>query len=356
MVQRLQLKTPQVPVNTATAASGFSLFAAAEDHDHGLSGSDFDHGELLGLTGDDHVGYALLAGRSGGQTLIGGTGTTDDLILRATTGVGASGSDIIFQVGNNGATEAIRILDTGFVGFNSSAPDSRHVINDNAIGSVAVSIPTNPKILLHIQGADSATNPSILVDSFGTTGPGIVMRRSRGTILAPSAMLNGNNIFQLFSSAYGATAYSTPQTVFSCLSAQNWTDANQGTEWRFFSTVNGTTTSVQRLTLTNNGNLVLGILSANSNGSAALLFTGGTAPTSMVTNTAGMYADDISGNVSMHVMNENGNIIKLIKTGTYTPTNVTVDRSYDANSTSIDELADVLGTLIADLQLTGLIG
>lgn len=42
--------------------------------------------------------------------------------------------------------------------------------------------------------------------------------------------------------------------------------------------------------------------------------------------------------------------------GTYTPTNVTTDRSYDANATTIDELADVLGTLIADLQTRGLVG
>jgi len=40
----------------------------------------------------------------------------------------------------------------------------------------------------------------------------------------------------------------------------------------------------------------------------------------------------------------------------YTPSNVSTDRSYDANVTSIDELADVLGTLIADLQTMGVIG
>jgi hypothetical protein len=39
----------------------------------------------------------------------------------------------------------------------------------------------------------------------------------------------------------------------------------------------------------------------------------------------------------------------------YTPTNVTPDRSYDANATTVDELADVLGTLIADLQAYGLL-
>ena len=40
----------------------------------------------------------------------------------------------------------------------------------------------------------------------------------------------------------------------------------------------------------------------------------------------------------------------------YTVTNATVDRAYNANSYSMDELADVLGTLIADLQSRGLIG
>lgn len=40
----------------------------------------------------------------------------------------------------------------------------------------------------------------------------------------------------------------------------------------------------------------------------------------------------------------------------YTPTNVSTDRSYDADATSTEELADVLGTLIADLQNIGLIG
>ena len=49
-------------------------------------------------------------------------------------------------------------------------------------------------------------------------------------------------------------------------------------------------------------------------------------------------------------------VAPLAPTGTYTPTNVTPDRSYDANSTSVNELADVLGTLIADLQLRGVLG
>lgn len=44
-----------------------------------------DHGNLAGLTDDDHTQYALLAGRSGGQTLIGGTAASNDLTLQATS-------------------------------------------------------------------------------------------------------------------------------------------------------------------------------------------------------------------------------------------------------------------------------
>lgn len=46
----------------------------------------------------------------------------------------------------------------------------------------------------------------------------------------------------------------------------------------------------------------------------------------------------------------------VVQPAAYTPTNVTTDRSYDANATTLDEVADVLGTLVADLQSIGLIG
>lgn len=44
-----------------------------------------DHGSGNGLADDDHAQYALLAGRSGGQTLIGGTASGDDLTLKSTS-------------------------------------------------------------------------------------------------------------------------------------------------------------------------------------------------------------------------------------------------------------------------------
>ena len=42
-------------------------------------------------------------------------------------------------------------------------------------------------------------------------------------------------------------------------------------------------------------------------------------------------------------------------TTTYAPTNVSPDRAFDADATTVEELADVLGTLIADLKTKGII-
>ena len=84
-----------------------------------------DHGSLTGLTDDDHSIYALLAGRATGQILTGGTGSTDDLVLKTTSGAGTSGADMIFQTGTNGGTEAMRILYNGDVGIGTPSPNSR---------------------------------------------------------------------------------------------------------------------------------------------------------------------------------------------------------------------------------------
>jgi hypothetical protein len=55
-------------------------------------------------------------------TITGGTGTTQNLTFKPTSGNGTTGADHIFQVGNNGGTEAMRILNNGKVGIGNNSP------------------------------------------------------------------------------------------------------------------------------------------------------------------------------------------------------------------------------------------
>ena len=89
-------------------------------------------------------------------------------------------------------------------------------------------------------------------------------------------------------------------------------------------------------------------------------------PTTVGTNNA-FLADNLAytGNYFIHQSGSTASVLggALTIAGTlavgtpqaYTPTNVTPDRAYDANSTTTEELADVLGTLIADLKTIGLL-
>jgi len=54
--------------------------------------------------------------------VVGGATTTSSLVLQATSGVGTTGSNIDFLVGNNGATNAMRILNTGLIGVGATLP------------------------------------------------------------------------------------------------------------------------------------------------------------------------------------------------------------------------------------------
>lgn len=109
------------------------------------------------------------------------------------------------------------------------------------------------------------------------------------------------------------------------------------------------------------GSLVLGtstLGSIGTSGVGVLAIANGTAPSSSPADEFQLYSADWNGagTAAAHFRNEEGHIIKIARAATYTPTNVSTDRSFDANATTLDELADVVGTLIADLQTLGFLG
>ena len=94
--------------NITSGTFGNARIAASNVTQHNAA---LDHGLILGLGDDDHTQYGLLAGRSGGQTIIGGLDANDDLILTSTAH--ASKGDII--VNNRLITKSDAIInDSGY--------------------------------------------------------------------------------------------------------------------------------------------------------------------------------------------------------------------------------------------------
>lgn len=125
------------------------------EHNITIDPSTVDHGELGGLYDDDHTQYALLAGRSGGQTLIGGFGTTDNLTLQSTSGVGADfANDIVFLIGNNGSKEMLRLLNS-----TSSGPLFR-IPGGNTANNTSF-------VIQNRNAADTAWRPLLEISSVG---------------------------------------------------------------------------------------------------------------------------------------------------------------------------------------------
>ncbi|MDQ3075970.1 MAG: hypothetical protein M3Q34_02485 [bacterium] len=122
--------------------------------------------------------------------LIGGTTTTSPLTLRSTSGVGTTGADIIFQTGNNGATEAMRILNSGNVGIGTASPQTK----------LQVTGANNAEAILRITntafgGGDTAklqfghsTNGNSLISSINSYLPGDATSQLRFSTNTADAM------------------------------------------------------------------------------------------------------------------------------------------------------------------------
>ncbi len=69
--------------------------------------------------------------------VLGGTATTSDLILQTTSGVGVTGADMHFLVGNNGGTEALTILNSGSIVIPGLTTDGVVTVSSGVLSSIA---------------------------------------------------------------------------------------------------------------------------------------------------------------------------------------------------------------------------
>lgn len=280
------------------------------------------------------------------------------------------------------------------------------ILDQNGLLSSSSHVITSASATALAVGANGATNPVLQIDgSTASVATGIkITGRAASSGVEIAAISSGaNEDLYLTPKGSGAVFISLAGdqykqvwengTVTSALWVGS-TESSIGTtsahNFHFF------TNNIDQLFLTTAGNLGLGTATFGTSAAKAFGLFNGTAPSTSPADTVQLYAFDITaGQSALHIRDEGGSVYKIgggalslpdaanISVGTatgtkigtatteklgfwnatpvvrpaaYTVTNLTTDRVLDANATTLDELADVVGTLITDLKSIGLIG
>ncbi len=232
----------------------------------------------------------------------------------------------------------------GGTGANLSATGgTNHVVKQASVGAVFTT-----GTLASTQLSDTANIAYKDAANVFTVGPQTMVSDASAFPLKLRGRASDNQSLLAFYSNDGATLYG--YMAAASTSGGQFQLTSNGTGGVFtvvtyfgFSAASGSGTGVVKVAGT--------ALRGTTEGTNHIDVYNGTAPAGTLANGFSIY----SSGGKCFVMDSGGLIVKLQSAGTYTETNVTADRAYDANATTIDELADVVGTLIADLRGIGLL-
>ena len=174
-----------------------------------------------------------------------------------------------------------------------------------------------------------------------------------GAAMASSDRLGGF----LFGGSSSASALRNTCAIFG-YATESWTDASAfGSGVSIETTANGSTARSVKVWITGDGNVGIGanVFSASIAPTARLQIRGagtGTGVALLVENSSGTARFTIRDDGAFAFA---GGTVAVAETGWTTFTNLTTDRTCDANATTVEELADILGTLIVALKNKGII-
>ncbi|KHE91417.1 MAG: hypothetical protein K8F52_18185 [Candidatus Scalindua rubra] len=118
---------------------------------------------------------------------------------------------------------------------------------------------TSPISLLDLV-SDSHT--TITLSTYSSTATDdkarVNLRRARGTMAVPSALLSGDDIGAIFSFGYGTNGWGNEGTGINFVAAENWTDTAHGSYLSFETIANGTDTSRTVMKIDQSGNVGIG--------------------------------------------------------------------------------------------------
>lgn len=220
----------------------------------------------------------------------------------------------------------------------------------NRFGDSVNIVGQNDAVQLLVTGDSGQASPLVEVDKFGGNDVFYILADGEINILPASTVGDGGG-----SSLYLVTPSRTAMTA-SAEQVAVYLDVSSNREWSAGAIANQREILIERPTYS--------FTSASTITNAATFYIAhAPAPgaNATITNAYALWVDD--GTVRLDgTLDHNGSLVgfygvaPVAQSAAYTISNVTPDRSYDANATSLDEIADTLGTLIADLQLLGLIG
>lgn len=209
-----------------------------------------DHGGLTGLSDDDHTQYALLAGRATGQTVIGGTASGETLTLQSTAH--ATKGKLLF--GTSAYDEVNNRLGVG-----TASPTLDLVVSKSAAAGFVAGLITNTDSSGFCQMSISAAGAfasQFQVLSYGSTYAAADATLTAGNRVDSALIRNNSDGGMLFS----AQRTHADATIRFC--------------------TNGTTLATAlRLTLDNDGNVVLGSAATGTTATNGFLFLGSCAGT-----------------------------------------------------------------------------
>jgi phosphoribosylanthranilate isomerase len=211
------------------------------------------HGNLTGLLNDNHTQYVLLAGRSGGQTLISGTASGNNLILRSTSNA-TKGSVLIDETTASTTNSSGSLVVSGGIGL-SNTTDATSSINGGTFttaGGIAIAkkafIGTDLSIGGNItSGTWAGTNLTVSVGGTGAStlnSNSILLGNGGSTIQAPVNLTFSSNILTTPKLTSNDTTASTSSTIGAILSSggigiSNTTDAISSINGGTFTTAGG---------------------------------------------------------------------------------------------------------------------
>lgn len=168
-----------------------------------ITGGVTDHGALTGLSDDDHTQYLLLAGRTGGQTAIGGTAASNNLTLSSTSN--ATKGAIIFGdsryneatnrlvLGTSTGTGRINLPDAGTTASDGISFGTGNSIFRSALNTLSISGNILTGNLIQVGGQSSTVgrieffNSTVYLTRTAASGFEIGTNGSDGIILKPTA-------------------------------------------------------------------------------------------------------------------------------------------------------------------------